>query len=89
MMSHILAKINGVKIQEVERMLKADFLTNAAEGIFLEHLWQNTENQQQVFFLFRSLNLTRAKEFMNHMYKEARKEDPDVLLPEVTFLEGT
>ena len=87
-MSHILAKLNGVRITEIEKKLKDDFLRHAAEGLFLEHVWQNTENQNEVLFLFRTKDLNRAKQFMDHAHAEALKDDPNVNLPEMKFLEG-
>jgi hypothetical protein len=85
---HLLAKLHGVNYSEIEKSLKADFLKHAAEGIFLEHLWQNNENGDEILFLFRIMNMDRAKKFLNSMHLEAIKADPGVVLPEMTFLEG-
>ena len=85
---HLLAKLHGVNYSEIEKSLKADVLKHAAEGIFLEHLWQNNENEDEILFLFRIMNLDRAKKFLNDMNLQAIKANPTVELPEMTFLEG-
>ena len=85
---HLLAKLQGVNYSEIEKSLKADFLKHAAEGIFLEHLWQNNEKEDEILFLFRIMNMDRAKKYLNDMNLQAIRSNPAVELPEMTFLEG-
>ena len=87
-MAHILAKLKGVQFSEVEKTLKNNFLQHAAQGLFLEHLWKNQERNDEILFLFRTLNLDKAKQFMDNMHLLAGRENPGTSLPEMTFLEG-
>jgi len=87
-MSHLLAKMHGAHFPDSEKSLKAVFLEHTAEGIFLEHLWKNREHEDEVLFPFRTMNLERAKKYLNKVNMEAIKKDPAVELPEFTFLEG-
>ena len=87
-MLHLLAKLHGAHYADIEKSLKADFMKHAAEGIFLEHLWKNRENEDEVLFLFRTMNLERAKKYLNQANLEAIKSNPGAEVPEFTFLEG-
>jgi hypothetical protein len=87
-MSHILAKLNGARLADVESRLRKDFLQHAEHGMFLEHLWQNKENSNEVFFLFRTLDLERARRFIRSTQGQADKENSGSATPEMTFLEG-
>ena len=87
-MSHILAKIKGARLADVENRLRQDFLQHAEQGMFLEHLWQNKENSNEVYFLLRTLDLDRARQFIAWAHATAKKENPDAATPEMTFLEG-
>ena len=87
-MAHILAKIKGAQLAEIEKALKNDFLKHAAEGLFLEHLWRNQEKSDEIVFLFRTTNLEKAREFMDRTHTEAVMENPEINLPEMIFLEG-
>ena len=84
-MEHILAKIRGTNLAEVENTLKRNFLKHAAEGIFLEHLWKNQERNDEIFFLFRTLHAGNTRQWMQTSLVGNGNGFPQ---PEITFLEG-
>lgn len=86
-MAHMLARLRGVKIEVIGKVLKADAPVHAEQGFFLQHLWQNTDDPDEVLFLFRTDDLNRAKQFVYKVHAQARNEDPHANLPEITFLE--
>ena len=51
-MSHILARLKGVNIEDIKKVLKADAPQHAEQGLYLEHLWQNVDDSEEVVFLF-------------------------------------
>lgn len=86
-MPHILARIKGVNVEDIRKVLKADAPQHAEQGLFLEHLWQNADDSEEIVFLFRIDNLGKAKEFINKVHTEAIAKNPQANLPYMTFLE--
>jgi hypothetical protein len=88
-MAHMLATLRGVKIEVIRQVLTNDAAEHAREGLYLEHLWQNADDANEVQFLFRTSDLDHAREFINRVHTQALRENPDVNLPHMTFLEET
>jgi hypothetical protein len=86
-MPHILARLKGVNLEDIKRVLEADAPQHAEQGLFLEHLWQNADDSEEIVFLFRIDNLGKAKEFINKVHTEAIAKNPQANLPYMTFLE--
>jgi hypothetical protein len=86
-MPHILARLKGVNLKDIKRVLEADAPQHAEQGLFLEHLWQNADDSEEIVFLFRIDNLGKAKEFINKVHAEAIAKNPQANLPYMTFLE--
>ncbi|MGC2385878.1 MAG: hypothetical protein WA460_02250 [Nitrososphaeraceae archaeon] len=86
-MPHILARLKGVNTEDIKKVLKADAPQHAEQGLYLEHLWQNADDLEEVVFLFRIENLIKAKEFTNKVHTEALAKNPQANLPYMTFLE--
>lgn len=87
-MAYLLAKLKGVDALEIKKMLKADTPQHAKDGLYPEHLWQGADDPKEVFFLFRTDDLHRARSLIERVHTQARKKDPSVQLPIMTFLEG-
>jgi hypothetical protein len=85
-MAHVLAKLSGVNVADVKRQLEKDAEAHAAQGMYLEHLWKNADGPEEVLFLFRVDDLDRCMERMNKTHAEARRQDPNARLPQMTFL---
>lgn len=86
-MANILARLRGVKGEDIKKVLRADAYKHAEQGLYLEHLWQNVDDSEEVLFLFRTDDLSGAKQFVQNVHTQARKEDPTANLPQMTFLE--
>jgi hypothetical protein len=87
-MAHVLAKLKGAPLAAVKQQLEHDAAGHAEQGMYLEHLWQNAENSEEVFFLFQVKDLAHCRQRMREVHAKARAENPDVPLPEMTFLDG-
>lgn len=87
-MAHIIAKLSDVEFADVKKQLEADADGHAEQGMYLEHLWQNSDNPKEVVFLFRVDNLDNCKQYMEQVHAEAREHDPNVNLPATMFLQG-
>lgn len=87
-MAHVLAKLTGVKLADVKQQLEKDAANHAGQGMYLEHLWHNAEDPAEVLFLFLVKDLEHCRQLTRKTYAQARQENPDVQLPQMTFLDG-
>lgn len=85
-MPHVLNKITSVKFEDIKEQLETDAAAHAEHGMYLEHLWRNADEPDEIFFLFRVEDLDYCKNLMQQIYREARDEDPDITLPDKIFL---
>jgi hypothetical protein len=76
-----------VNLEDIKKLLKNDAPQHAEQGLYLEHLWQNVDDSEEVVFLFRIENLRKAKEFINKVHTEAIAKNPQANLSYMTFLE--
>ncbi len=86
-MAHILARLRGVKVTDIQNILTAEASKHAEHGLYLKHIWQNTDDQNEVLFIFRTTDLNHAREFIETTHTKALKENPQANLPQMTFLE--
>ena len=87
-MDHILARIRGVKMEDVKNMLKADTSKHAQQGLILRHIWRNTDDPDEILFIFTTADLKHARKYIEMMHAETLKENPNANLPEMLFLRG-
>jgi len=87
-MAHMLARLRNVRLEIINEILTKDAAEHAKEGLYLEHLWQNADNQNEVLFLFRTTDLNHAKQFIDRVHSHALQQDPNANLPQMTYLEG-
>ncbi|MFC5522507.1 hypothetical protein [Polaromonas jejuensis] len=87
-MAHVLAKLTGVKLADVKQQLEKDAADHAEQGMVLEHLWQNAEAPGEVLFLFQVDDLDHCRQRIRKVHAQARQDNPDMPLPDMTFLEG-
>lgn len=88
-MAHVLAKLTGAPMAAVKQQLGHDAAEHAEQGMYLEHLWQNAENSEEVFFLFQVKDLAHCQQRMREVHVQARAKNPDAPIPEMTFLDGS
>ena len=86
-MAHVFARLNGVKFEVIKQKLAEDAPEHAKNGMYLEQLWRNFDNPDEVVFLFRVNDLNHCKELMKKRHAEALQNDPNAKLPELTFLD--
>ncbi len=84
-MAHILAKLRGVKVTDIQNILTADASKHAEHGLYLKHIWQNADDQNEVLFIFRTSDLNRAR-VIETTHTQTLEENPQANLPQMTFL---
>jgi len=87
-MDHILARIRGVKMEDIKNVLEADALKHAERGLVLRHVWRNVDDPDEILFIFTTPDLNRARKFIEMVHTQARKENPNANLPQMLFLKG-
>ena len=86
-MAHVLARIKGVKVSEIKQQLVSDMNKHAEHGLHLKHVWQNADDDNEVFFIFRTTDLDGARKFIDEVHRHVLAADRNANLPEMTFLE--
>ena len=87
-MAHVLAKLTGAPLAAVKQQLEHDAAEHAEQGMYLEHLWQDAGNPEEVLFLFQVKDLEHCRQRMRETHARDRAENPEIPLPEMTFLDG-
>lgn len=87
-MDHILARIRGVEMEDVKSMLKTDASKHAEQGLILRHIWRNTDDPDEILFIFTTPDLNRARKYIEIVHTEILKENPNANLPQMLFLKG-
>ncbi|MBD0360535.1 MAG: hypothetical protein ICV56_07490, partial [Nitrososphaeraceae archaeon] len=52
------------------------------------HIWRNTDDPEEVLFIFTAADLNRARGFIETVHAETLKENPNANLPKMLFLKG-
>ncbi len=86
-MPYVLARLRGVKLELIKKVLQEDAANHAEQGLYLEHVWQNADDPNEVIFISRAENLDRARAYIEKNHKRALEQDPKANLPTITFLE--
>ena len=87
-MDHILARIRGPKMEDVKSMLKTDAPKHAEQLLILSHIWHNTDDPDEILFIFTTPDLNRARKYIEIVHTEILKENPNANLPQMLFLKG-
>ena len=85
-MPHLLAKLKNVPLQIIKDVLEKDKAFHASQGMYLEQLWQNVDDENEVQFLFRIDNIDQTKALIHKLHSDALAQDPKANLPEMTYL---
>jgi hypothetical protein len=85
-MPHLLAKLKNVPLETIKAILEKDKAFHASQGLYLEQLWQNADDENEVQFLFRIDNINQTKALIHKLHSVALAQDPNANLPEMTYL---
>jgi len=85
-MSHLLAKLSNVTFDIIKEILEKDKAFHASNGMYLENLWQNADNENEVLFLFEINSIEDTKKLIKKLHSEALAQNPEANLPTMTYL---
>lgn len=86
-MPHLLARLRNVPFETIKEVLERDKAFHNQNNMFLEHLWQNADNPNEVQFLFRIDTIEVTRILINKLHSEALAQDSGANLPEMTYLQ--
>lgn len=85
-MPHLLAKLNNVPFEIIKEVLEKDKAFHSSNGMYLEELWQNADNSDEVLFLFKIDSVANTKALIKELHSEALAQNPEANLPQMTYL---
>ncbi|WP_339921653.1 hypothetical protein [uncultured Flavobacterium sp.] len=86
-MPYLLAKLTSVPITNIIEILEKDKEFHASQGMYLENVWQNADNDKEVLFLFKIDSIEKTKVLIDQLHAQALAENPEVNLPTMTYLQ--
>ncbi|MBA0883721.1 hypothetical protein [Flavobacterium undicola] len=85
-MPQLLAKLNNIPFSTIKEILEKDKTFHASKGMYLEHLWQNADDANEVLFLFKIDSIENTKALIENLHQEALAQNPEANLPLMTYL---
>lgn len=85
-MAHLLATLRNVPFETIKAALENDRAFHASEEMFLEHIWQNADDENEVLFLFRIHSIENTKKLIDKLHTKALEQDPNANLPKMIYL---
>jgi hypothetical protein len=86
-MPHLLATLRNTPFEIIKDVLEKDKAFHAVQGMYLEHLWKNIDDKDEVLFLFKIDNIENTKSLIQKLHSETLSHNPDAILPKMTYLE--
>ena len=53
--------------------------------MFLEDIWQNTDDDNEVLFIFQINDIDETKALIHQLHSDSLTQDPNANLPETTY----
>jgi hypothetical protein len=85
-MPHVLATLKNVPLEIIKGILEKDKAFDDSQGMCLEQIWQNSDDQNKVFFLFKINDIEHTKALIHKLHSKALAEDPKANLPKMNYL---
>lgn len=85
-MPHLFATLKNVPLEIIREVLEKDNEFHKSQGMYLEHLWQNANAQNEVLFLFRIDDIEKTKALIHKLHSETLAQNPNANLPTMIYL---
>ncbi len=86
-MPHLLAILRNTPFEIIKDVLEKDKAFHAVQGMYLEHLWKNIDDKDEVLFLFKIDNIENTKSLIQKLHSETLSHNPEAILPKMTYLD--
>ena len=85
-MPHLLARLRNTPFETIKKKKKKDKEFHKLQGMYLEHLWKNVDDENEVLFLFRIDDIENTKTLIQKLHSETLKHNPNADLPAMIYL---
>lgn len=85
-MPHLLATLKNIPLEIIREVLEKDREFHKFQGMYLEKLWQNFDDENEVLFLFRIDDIKNTKALIHKLHSDTLAQNPDANLPTMTYL---
>ncbi|HQZ25443.1 MAG TPA: hypothetical protein PLD18_09095 [Flavobacterium sp.] len=85
-MPHLLARLRNTPFETIREVLEKDKEFHKLQGMYLEHLWKNVDDENEVLFLFRIDDIENTKTLIQKLHSETLKHNPNADLPAMIYL---
>jgi hypothetical protein len=85
-MPHLLATLKNTPFETIREVLEKDKEFHKSQGMYLEHLWKNTDDENEVLFLFRIDDIENTKILIQKLHSETLKHNQEADLPTMIYL---
>jgi hypothetical protein len=86
-MPYVLATLKNVPFETIKGVLENDRAFHASEEMYLEHIWQNVDDENEVLFLFRINSIENTKKLIKKLHSSALSQNPNANLPTMIYLQ--
>jgi len=86
-MPHLLATLRNVPYETIKGVLENDRAFHASEEMYLEHIWQNVDDKNEVLFLFRVNSIENTKKLIEKLHSSALSQNPNANLPTMIYMQ--
>jgi hypothetical protein len=66
--------------------LEKDKEFHKSQGMYLKHIWQNVDDDNEVLFLFQIDTIEKTKALIEKLHSEALAQNPEAKIPTMTYL---
>lgn len=85
-MPHLLATLKNVPLEIIREVLEKDKEFHKSQGMYLEQLWQNADDENEVLFLFQIDDVEKTKALIHKLHSETLAQNPNANLPTMIYL---
>ncbi|MBA4319717.1 MAG: hypothetical protein C0412_15050 [Flavobacterium sp.] len=85
-MPHLLATLKNVPLEIIREVLEKDKEFHKSQGMYLKNIWQNTDDENEVLFLFQIDDVESTKTLIHKLHSETLEQNPDANLPTMIYL---
>ncbi len=85
-MPHLLATLKNVPLEIIQDVLEKDKEFHKSQEMYLEHLWQNADDENEVLFLFQIDDIEKTKTLIHKSHSETLAQNPNANLPTMIYL---
>ena len=85
-MPHLLATLRNVPLEIIKDVLEKDKEFHKSQGMYLKNIWQNTDDENEVLFLFQIDDVESTKTLIHKLHSETLEQNPDADLQTMIYL---